>query len=160
MSDDNDKIRRIAWQDQVDAASERAEEISLELGKVMKAVNPEGHEARPVFKNFHETYLGSKFVWMRSFEDYKASNLQHCGHVDMSAPDIWFITFWNPFILFCSSCVGPYLQSESMQANDICDYCKTSGLTIFHETNIQTGPFMVFGNICTDCHNKQEKDVA
>ncbi len=160
MSDNNDNIRRIHWQDQLDAASERAEEISHELGAIMKSMNPESHEARPVYKTFSDTYLGSKFTWMRSYEDYKSSDLKHCGHVDMSAPDIWFVTFWNPFILFCAQCVGPYLTSESMKADDVCDYCKTSGLIIFHETNIQTGPFMVFGNICTECHNKQEQDVA
>lgn len=140
-------------QDQQKAAAAHAEKIADEASERM-AILTERKRAKIEIENFHETYVGTKYKWLRSVEEFRKTKLRTCPHIDLIRPEIMFNAIFEPKTLGCSECIHKLLEEFNKNNPNNCDFCFQEN-EIFYETMFQIGYCIIFGNLCATCHKKQ-----
>lgn len=156
MSDDS--IFRAAWDDQHEAAVEQAENIL----KAVSAASDSGflersfNSAERMNVPFHMTFIGQKkFSWMESAKTFNAAKPDLCNHVDLRYPAVWCINIFSANRITCSDCAIEEADDNYENSPNICDCCEVAGVSEFHEVMVQTGNFLIAGNICPGCFRQQ-----
>lgn len=144
---------RIHLQDQSQAAALHAEKFTDDVYEATSIIQNKEYQ-KVEFDKFHETYLGTKFKWLVSDEEYAKKDIRICPHINVENPRISFINLFFPTAFGCLKCIQEKLNQFNEQYPNFCDFCYKES-QIFHETMVQTGYFLIFGNICTPCHEKQ-----
>ena len=155
-----DDLKYSFWKDQKDAAEEQAADIAE---SVRKALNMRGVETESIRtdanQKFYDTYIGSKFYWMANVEAYEASPPLMCQHISLDVPGVWVLTMADPDIISCAPCAMDRGRMDLELYPDRCDNCLREGVSMFYETMIRAGNFMVSGNICQDCVDRHNESI-
>jgi hypothetical protein len=140
-------------QDQRQAAAAHAEKVADDVYEVTSVVRDKKYK-KAEYDNFYKTYLGTKFKWLTSVKEYAKEDIRICPHIEVKNPGISFINLFFPTAFGCPECIQEKANLFNEQYPNNCDFCFEES-EVFHETMVQTGYFLIFGNICTPCHEKQ-----
>ena len=153
--DENFDVFLTHLKDQQAAAVEQAADHVDKVDKISSAIRSENHE-KFVFENFQETYLGQKFKWIGSYEEFSKATLHGCPHVSLNTPSMYYINLSAPQAIGCVECINTKAVEFNKAYPDICDFCYQK-YEIFHESLSQIGPFIIVGNVCDPCYDKQSE---
>lgn len=154
-----DSAAETAWSDQHDAAVADAENL---LGTMATAHGGTGRRSSLESNDspFHTTFLGRQFGWLESETSFRSAGLRSCRHVSPSRPSVWFVNLHEPKRVLCAKCALKEAEQDADARPDVCDSCSASGVSKFHEVAVQTGNFVVVGNICPECYSVQRAESA
>lgn len=144
--------------DQTQAAVEDASAQVEVVSKFMSFISPEGNGKYDT-DDWPNTYMGQKFKWLSSREEFFKTKLKHCRHINLQTPSVFYINMFDPTSFACVNCALEIASLFYKKAPGICDFC-FSKAEFFHESMIQIGVFIVSGNVCTSCYDKQKKSVG
>jgi hypothetical protein len=137
-------------EDQQKAATEHAEKVVEEVSRDMNFFHGGSPDVVEV-NDFSYTYVGSKYKWLRN-DGQREINL--CLHVDMLKPEIMYNAICAPEIVGCMECIRIILSLSRNKYPYNCDFCFKID-TVFCESVFRIGHYMIFGNLCMSCHDKQ-----
>lgn len=140
-------------QDQLEAAVEHATNLIYETDAAVSQITNQPNREK-VIDNWPDSYVGQKFKWMSSEEEFRKVRLIGCPHYDMKNPRVGFINLWAPTAIGCPACIKEKAEGFYAQFPNVCDYCFEK-FEIFHESMFQIGPFVIYGNLCQGCYKKQ-----
>jgi len=155
--DENFDVFLTHLKDQQVAAAEQAADHVDKVDKIISAIRSEDNR-KFVVENFPETYLGQKFKWIGSYEEFSKVTLHGCPHVSLETPSMYYINLWGPQAIGCAECINAKAVGFNKAYPNICDFCYQK-YEIFHESMFQIGPFIIVGNVCDYCYNKQYEAV-
>lgn len=153
MTQDNFEVFLTHLKDQQNAAVEQAVSHVNKVDEITSVIRGEENRKYAV-KNFSATYFGQKFKWTGSYEEFIKATIRGCPHVDLDAPSIYYVNMWNPEAIGCATCIYEQAEIFNKQFPNVCDFCHQK-YKMFHESLFQTGPFIILGNVCQTCYDKQ-----
>jgi hypothetical protein len=157
-TENNKELKDTFLKDQVEAASEHAENLISEVEFTMDATGDLGFSQR--LDSIEGTYIGEKVAWLfnQEAQDRDRSKLRGCEHVDAATPSVKFIHLLRPHGVVCGACMQDFATVVTEKFPGVCDYCETDGHVNFYETLVQYGSMMIVGNLCTACGDKSQDD--
>lgn len=72
-----------------------------------------------------------------------------CPH--LGRPQVVMGMLYRPGPYWCARCFGPVMKRDTEVRPEVCDGCLTSGHATFREHTIQSGPTLLWGNVCDGC---------
>lgn len=153
MTQDNFEVFLTHLKDQQDAAVEQANEFVHKVDEMTAVIRNEENR-KFVTHNFPETHVGQKFKWVGSYEEFTKANIRGCPHVSLEAPSVYYVNIWAPEAIGCAPCIYEKAQLFNENFPNVCDFCYQK-YEIFHESLFQIGPFVIIGNLCQPCYDKQ-----
>lgn len=142
------------WEDQRNAAEEQAKNV---IDKIADSMGMPETVKRT--ENFYDTYLGSRFNWLRSAEDFKDDPPSACMHISLTSPSVIYVPLAEPRVLMCLDCALASARKAVEIHPYTCDHCKTEDVIFFHEIMIQVGMTIVSGNICERCYQLNNESL-
>jgi hypothetical protein len=76
-----------------------------------------------------------------------------CRHAE-KGPQVVMAHIVKPRDLYCVDCFQRVGEAMLEVDPDLCDLCRKKSIR-FHEISYQTGPLMVFGNVCPSCYRNE-----
>jgi hypothetical protein len=153
MKEEN--IKNVFLRDQTEGAATHAESILRIAGETVKGKAIHNDDDAPY--NFLDTYFGQKYKFTQTDEGLRS--VISCKHLDPYVPSIIYSHMLMPKLYACS--VDSLEQSKKAKnmTPDMCDFCATSGHSIFSEFMTSIGPMIIHGNVCVPCLEKHIKSV-
>lgn len=150
----DDKIRQAHLAEQMEAVADAGSEAVNAVGRFMNSVGEET-TVQPKDGDFTETFFGQRFGWMKSDEEFRKNPPQIDSHFDMMNPVPLVILMADPDTAYCIDCSFGAVYEASKNNLRRCDNCLVDGIKYFHEVMLSVGLFVIFGNVCEDCLEKQ-----
>ena len=107
--------------------------------------------------NFLDTYFGEKYRFTHTEEGI--SSVVACKHLDPYTPSIVYSHLLMPNLFACPVDSLEQAKKAKKETPDMCDFCATSGHSIFSEYMVSAGAMIIHGNVCVPCLEKQIKSV-
>lgn len=153
MTQDNFEVFLTHLKDQQNAAVEQAATHVEKVDEITSVIR--GEENRKYLtQDFPATYVGQKFKWVGSYEEFAKATIRGCPHVSLKSPSVYYINIWAPEAIGCATCTYEKAEAFNKQFPNVCDFCYGK-YEMFHESIFQIGPFVIFGNLCESCYGKQ-----
>jgi hypothetical protein len=151
--DENFDVFLTHLKDQQDAAVEQASIFVDRIDELTSVIRGEENQ-KFTTDNFGETYVGQKFKWVTSLEEFSKASVRICPHVSFESPSTYYVNVWAPEAIGCAECIHKKAKLFNEAYPDNCDFCYQK-VEIFIESLFQIGPFIIVGNLCQFCYDKQ-----
>jgi hypothetical protein len=149
MTQDDSKMFYTHLQDQKDAAVDEAGSLMNKFLKASSEILGEPCEKVDV-ADFSETYVGQKFKWMTSLEEFKKVTIRGCLHVDLKSPSVYYVNMFHPKAVGCIPCTHDIAVNFYKEFPFVCDFCFGKHL-LYNEVVVRVGAFIIIGNLCESC---------
>jgi hypothetical protein len=150
-----DRIRDIFFKDQTDGAAAHARSILETTKETVKGKGVNNNEDDSY--NFLDTYFGEKYKFTQTEEGIKS--VVACKHLDPYTPSIVYSHLLMPNLYACPVDSLEQAKKAKKETPDMCDFCATSGHSIFSEFMASAGAMIIHGNVCVPCMEKQIESV-